>query len=269
MSPSKIKVYDECKLKYKLRYIDRVPDKYNENSSKDAMHFGSYIHKIFELGVEAKSEEELWDIAKEQRDKYEFGPEKEKLTGKCITNFFKFNAKLSETVSAELVFTEQMTDDFTINGIIDRVIKGTTGKYLVIDYKTSKRASTQRDLYRDPQMLMYAAAIHKRYNIPIGDITVSHYYPHLDKLVSICYPASQVNSYIKGELKNKIWDIRKRKTTDFPPVTNRFCDWCGYKDICPSFNSKPGVLAKAIDEAKEERQSKKLRLPKGTKDSGN
>ena len=134
------------------------------------MHFGSYIHKIFELGVEAKSEEELWDIAKEQRDKYEFGPEKEKLTGKCITNFFKFNAKLSETVSAELVFTEQMTDDFTINGIIDRVIKGTTGKYLVIDYKTSKRASTQRDLYRDPQMLMYAAAIHKRYNIPIGDI---------------------------------------------------------------------------------------------------
>ena len=265
MSPSKIKVYDECKLKYKLRYIDRVPDKYNDNSSKDAMHFGSYIHKIFELGVEAKSEEELWAIAKQERSKYEFGPDKEKLTGKCITNFFKFNSKLAETVSAEMVFNEPVTDDFTINGIIDRVIKGATGKYLVIDYKTSKRAATQRDLYRDPQMLMYAAAIHKKYNVPIGDITVSHYYPHMDKLVSICYPTSQVNAYIRGELKTKIWEIRKKKVTDFPPVTNRFCDWCGYKDICPSFNSTPGVLSKAIEEAKEERQKQKPKVPLGTK----
>jgi RecB family exonuclease len=50
VSPSKIKVYDECKLKYKFKYIDYLPEK---DTNTDALQFGSYIHKIFEDGVKA------------------------------------------------------------------------------------------------------------------------------------------------------------------------------------------------------------------------
>jgi putative RecB family exonuclease len=256
VSPSKIKVFQECKLKYKLKYIDRVPDDYNPNSSKDALQFGSYIHKILEDGVGATTEKELWDIASSIREQYVFGEQKEKLTGKCITNFLAFNSQLSDTVSTEQFFSVKFKD-FTLNGIIDRVVKGKEGGYLVIDYKTSKRAMSQRDLYTDPQMIMYAAAVNKQYDVPFDKITVSHYYPHLDKFVTVKYTAATVNSYLNGKLKPQIWDIRKRKLGQFPPVPNRFCDWCGYRDICPAAGGSPMALTEAINKAGPARRAVK------------
>jgi hypothetical protein len=41
--------------------------------------------------------------------------------------------------------------------------------------------------------------------------------------------------YMK-KLTQKIWEIRKKKKDDFFPQVNQFCDWCGYKDMCPKQN---------------------------------
>ena len=50
ISESKSKIYSECHLKYKYRYINRYEE---EAGNADALHFGSYIHRILELGVDA------------------------------------------------------------------------------------------------------------------------------------------------------------------------------------------------------------------------
>ena len=234
VSPSKIKVYDECKLKYKFKYVDYLPEK---STNTDALQFGSYIHKIFEDGVASTSTEELNEIAETLRPNYTFDKERELKIEKCIDNFFEFNNSLSgcEQVSTEQMFAVELKQGYAVNGIIDRVVKGKDGGYLVIDYKTSKRPSTKRDLIKDPQMLLYAYAISVLYTVPISSITLGHYYPHLNKFVHLKFSEPHVLMYMK-KLTQQIWEIRKKKKNDFFPQVNQFCDWCGYKDMCPKQN---------------------------------
>ena len=242
-SPSKYNTYVECNLKYRYKYIDYLKDEYNKGLSKDALQFGSYIHKIFEDGVEAKSVDELRRIARDLRGNYHFKGRVQDIET-CIKHFFEFNSKLEGSVSTEMIFEEKISDDFSLNGIIDRVCKSKNGKYLVIDYKTSKREKTKRELYNDPQLLIYALAMSRMYKTPVNNITVSHYYPLTGNLVSIKYLPNQVNSFAK-KIQDKKWEIRKKKVAQFPPKVNRFCDWCGYKEICP----KHGATNREINEA--------------------
>ena len=246
MSPSKLKTYKECKKKYQFKYVEYLQGIYNVNSNTDALQYGSYVHKIFELGTELETLEELQNLAGELRPNYQFSSIKEKNLDVILENFFKFNKQLEETVSNEMVFKVDITDDYSINGIIDRVIKGKSGSYLVIDYKTSRRPTPKSELFTDPQMLMYAYAISKEFNVPIDKIAVAHYYPHLDKLVSVRYGRAQVSVFLR-ELKNKIWEIRKTKKEQLKASQNQWCNWCQYKDLCPEF----GGTEKCLLEAKE------------------
>jgi DNA helicase II / ATP-dependent DNA helicase PcrA len=258
VSPSKIKVYKDCKLKYKLKYVDYLPENFNANTNTDALQFGSYVHEILEHGLECDSVEGLYEIAKDLRHKYVFGEEKAKLLDACITNFFDWNAKLKgETVATELVFAVEYKT-FTINGIIDRLLRSPQGNYLVIDYKTSKSPLSKKQLYNDDQLIMYAAAVSKLYNVSPSNITLGHYYPHLDKLVTIVYPPTIVSAYLNNSLDRKIWDIRKRKKDQFPAEKNRFCNWCGFKDICPLYNEGSTLkLEGVIAEHKERKRKEK------------
>lgn len=261
VSPSKIKVYDECKLKYKFKYVDYLPEK---STNTDALQFGSYIHKIFEDGVASTSAEELNEIAKTLRPNYTFDKEREMKVEKCINNFFAFNNSLSscEQISTEQSFAVELKQGYAVNGIIDRIVKSQDGGYLVIDYKTSKRASTKRELFNDPQMLLYAYAVSVLYTVPIASITLAHYYPHMDKLVHVKFSEPHVLMYMK-KLTQKIWEIRKKKKDDFFPQVNQYCDWCGYKDMCPKQN--PTTHLAEYTEAVKAKKAAKKKVPLGTK----
>ena len=254
-SPSKLNTFDECQLKYKYKYIHYLKEMYNEKASKDALQYGSYIHKILEDGVHCTTVEELREHAERLRDNYVFKG-REKDTEKCIKNFLEFNLKLTETVSTEMMFRENVLEDLEVNGIIDRVVKGSTGKYLVIDYKTSKREKTKRELYNDPQLMIYAAAVSKMYNVNMKDITVAHYYPLTNNLVTISYLPTHVKNFIR-KLDEKKWSIRKKKIVEFKPRVNMFCDWCGFKGICPSHGASSKTIEEALTEHKAKSKSKK------------
>lgn len=240
VSPSKLKTYNECHAKYKFQYIDRLPQIFNENSNTDALQYGQYIHRIFELGYECGTVEEIHQIAKDIRENYEFEGYGPKKIANCVNNFYEFNKSLSKTADVERKF-EVEVDSFTLNGIIDRVIIGEEGGILVLDYKTSKRMSTPSELYSDPQMLMYAFAAHNIYDVPYNKITLGHYYPTQDKLVTIRLPQGKVEQYIRQKVKEKVWEIRKRKKDQFRSMYNNFCPWCGFRGICDQFNSQPEI----------------------------
>ncbi len=237
--------------------MDYLNDIYNENSNTDALQYGSYVHKIFELGTELKTIEELEALAGELRENYTFPTVKEKNLQVILENFFKFNKKLETTVSNEMVFEIDITDDFKINGIIDRVVKGKTGSYLVIDYKTSRRPTPKHELFSDPQMLMYAYAVSRLMNVPVDKISVAHYYPHLDKLVSVKFGRTQMSVFLRG-LKEKIWEIRKKKKEQLTPTINQYCNWCQHKDLCPEFGGTPQMLEEAKKCEKAKKTAKKV-----------
>jgi len=248
ISESKYSTFKQCKLKYRYKYIDYLKE--DEGLTTDPLHFGSYIHKILEEGVEATTYQELEDLAKEFKPNYKFNNTYTPKIDLCLKNFLRFNASLEETVATELVYKIDVRDDISLNGIIDRVIKGSDDGYLIIDYKTSKREKTKVELYQDTQMKGYCYAIHKLYNVPIDKIVIAHYYPITDNLVTCRYSTVQIHNYIKT-IVDEVWRIRKLKKTDFCASENKFCNWCSYKQLCPIFNDPHTVNSRLDERAKK------------------
>tara|TARA_R110002110_G_scaffold68830_4_gene186107 strand:- start:318 stop:1100 length:783 start_codon:yes stop_codon:yes gene_type:complete len=254
ISESKRSTFQQCKLKYRYKYVDYIPEQDKTNTG--ALHFGSYIHKILEDGVEATSIEQLKTIAEEVKDNYTFQDSYIPKIDVCINNFLRFNASLEETVATELRYEVQLTKDIKQNGIIDRVIKGNKGGYLIIDYKTSKREKGKIDLYQDMQLRGYVYAIHKLYNVPFSEIVAAHYYPLTDTFVNVTYGMPQINDYL-NTVKEEVWKIRKAKKDELKPMINDFCNWCAFKSLCPEFED-PFTVNKKLEEIKISKKLKKL-----------
>jgi len=254
ISESKSKTFKECQLKYRYRYVDRIKE---ERTNTDPLHFGSYIHKIFEDGFQANTLDQLTVIAENVKKDYTFSETYTPKIKVCLENFLRFNATLAETVSTEMVY-EIIYDkekDLKLNGIIDRVIKGKDGGYLIIDYKTSKRESTELDMYQDRQMMGYAYAIHKKLGVSLANISVAHYYPLTNNFVACKYSPNQIKQYLKEKV-DQMWKIRKMKKPDFKAMQNQFCNWCGYKNLCPEFNSGL-VCEQRLQALKDAKKTKK------------
>jgi len=213
------------------------------------MQFGSYIHKILELGVKAKTYEELTKIAEEQRPNYTFNDSYQKKIFICLKNFLRFNATLEETIGTELDFKVALIEGTDQRVVIDRIIKSKQGSYLVIDYKTSADEKTKLELFNNDQLKAYTYAVSENFKIPVTKVIAAHYYPLTNNFVHVQYLPGQIQKYLI-EVRKDIWDIRKKKKDDFTPRRNEFCNWCGYKDKCTEFYSAEDVKCR-IDEAKK------------------
>tara|TARA_R110002020_G_scaffold22920_9_gene76870 strand:- start:9456 stop:10256 length:801 start_codon:yes stop_codon:yes gene_type:complete len=260
-SHSKGDTLKQCPLKFYLRYYEYIPE---EEVNKDALNFGSFIHKILEDGYQENSLKNLEKLAEQHRATYKVGKKEKTRTNKCLKNFLRFNEKLGETVGVEYQFKIDLEEGMAYIGIIDRIIKGKDGGYLVIDYKTSKREKSKFDLFNDPQLQGYAFAISEIFDVPVKKITCAHYYPVTGNLVTVGYNSSQITNFKKSKI-NEFWRVRKMKKEEFAPQANEFCNWCGYQKYCPK-KTNPGVARCNLQEAKqlikESRTSAKRKAPR-------
>ena len=254
-SHSKGDTLKQCPFKFYLRYYEYIPE---EGTNQDALNFGSYIHKILEDGYQEDSLKGLEKLAEQHKSTYKVGKKEDVRTKKCLNNFLKFNSKLGETVGTEFEFKISLQEGMDYIGIIDRVIKGTDGGYLIIDYKTSKREKSKMNLFNDPQLQGYALAISEIFDVPAHKIKCAHYYPVTGNFVHVTFNRSQLINFKKNKI-NEFWKVRKMKKEDFVPQVNEFCNWCGYKSMCPK-QSDPTSASCRLDEAKakvkEERAKK-------------
>lgn len=232
ISNTKRELWRQCRLKYRYNYVDRLEE--TDKGNTDALQFGSYIHEIFEHGVSATTYEELDSLAQDLRENYHFGKAYEPKVSVCLKNFLRLNASFPETGKAEMSYKQSLGCVDQI-GFIDRIITGKEGGLLVIDYKTGKREKSKFDLFDDPQGMSYVYAVHKIFNIPIKKITFAHYYPLTDTLVTVQYSDAAIIKHNKKVVED-VWNIRKAKKVDLQPSENQFCNWCGYKSLCPVFN---------------------------------
>lgn len=255
ISASRSDIIDQCLWKYKLRYIDRLPGFGAKN--EDALNFGSFIHKIFELGYKEKDLKTLLKIAEQEREAYKVPFRENDRMKTCLENFLIWNQRMGETVSTEQSVSIPLDEnsDISFVGVIDRVIKGTDGGYLVVDYKTSKREKKKKTLMDDNQLKGYAWAIHMLYDVPYEQIYCAHYYPVTGNFVAVKFTKFQIERWKKLQIE-KVWRIRKKKKDEFWAQQNVFCDWCEYKEACPKFQSEE-VVCKRLEEQRELKKSLK------------
>jgi hypothetical protein len=261
ISSSKSDIIDLCLWKYNLKYNLRIPGFGSKN--EESLNFGSFIHKVFELGYKEKDMKSLMKIAEEVRPTYKIPFQMTDRIKMCIEHFLVWNQKLGETLSTESAFETPLDEqhDIIFNGVIDRIVKGNDGGYLVIDYKTSKREKKTKDLLDDKQMMGYAYAIHMKYGVEYSKIFCAHYYPVTGNFYPVRFSKIQILNWKKKEI-DKVWRIRKKTKEDFPPMKNIFCSNCEFIPVCSKFtcekevNQRLDEQIKLRDKLNEEKEKK-------------
>jgi DNA helicase II / ATP-dependent DNA helicase PcrA len=155
-SPSSLQCFDECQKKYEYKYIYKMPDKAPE--SWNAIHLGSFIHKVLEKGVRAnlKEEKPFLDLAKclSLEEKWQSIDLSEAFP--LIKIFFHRNKEKFGSNSKTEFYLKTEIEGLDFQGYADRIDFSSSGEIEIIDYKTGKFSPKPK--YRNWQLGFYALA---------------------------------------------------------------------------------------------------------------
>lgn len=250
-SYSRMSLYNECPLKYKFKYIDKIPEK-----PKKFLFIGRVIHSALELffsKVPPPSLDELFNfIIKEWKNtpydqKGYAKQEYDEIDLQNILNIMK-NFYLKHQDNKKIPFLLEYSTYVTIDGykftiIADKIEYIGNGKIVIVDYKTGKEGDrTPHQLYfyqkiceADPIILK---KIEEKYSDKLNSVEVdSMVYYYVENLKEIRYPRAK-----ESEIK-RFWDeaisvIENILSNKFDPTpSEKACKWCDYKEICEIYSS--------------------------------
>lgn len=156
-SHSSILSFLTCQKKFKMRYLDNI-----EEPPNAAMSFGSLVHKVLEDSSNIPIEESLPFL------KSEFKIDSWKEYFENILNDIEKLFEEYETLHVELKL-----EYGKLRGVIDRVYRHkTTGRILIIDFKTAERQRTYEDLYVDQQLYIYTYLYCSVYGEDINNVDI-------------------------------------------------------------------------------------------------
>ena len=227
---SQNRLYNDCPRKYKYRYIDGIKEPTNDN-----LELGSAVHKVFEL---------YWSADNSAISEYtEALATIERLKGVIYKNklLSEFNELNEGKIGFNLAREQKIErDDFV--AIIDLVHNYTeqSHKYILADYKVTKKPKQELTMYSEGQLLVYKHFFCKEHPwIRPEDVLVQYIniYPYLTG--QIINKTKPVNISI-DTCDNLVEDIAKTKEKilkgDFPKK-KKWCNWCFYRDICENDHS--------------------------------
>ncbi|MFQ6082031.1 MAG: RecB family exonuclease [Candidatus Aminicenantia bacterium] len=282
-SISKIQTFDQCKLQYKYKYIER---KDSELETIEAF-LGNRVHKALrefyesvKHGVIRPQEwliskySELWEKNYHPGIKIvhqQFSPEDYFNKGKkCLIDYYNeyqpFNqGKIVRTEQRINFWVKYQDIKYPFNGIIDRLDWNDRERIFEIhDYKTSGILITQQEANKDWQMALYHLAIMSLWPEAKKTKLIWHYLLFNKEIIS--FREEKELEDLQKSVIEKIKEIESCQ--EFSPEKSALCDWCDYQDICPlwkhpkemeklevnEYRKDPGVrLVAKYSELEEER----------------
>lgn len=218
-SHSRIVVFEQCKRRAELAYIQRIPEPQRPlppGKSEHPNDRGTRLHEAAEKyvrgGVELISELQS------------FSPEFARLR--------ELNEEGKLSLEGEWAYNKKwepvawMSSDVWCRIKCDTIAFMSEDEAVVIDYKSGKRFGNE--VKHSEQMQLYQLGIFLRYP-KIKKVTVELWYLDLDELHSMEYRRDQGMRYLDSFSRRG-----ESMTTceDFPPNPNAFsCRWCPYKPV--------------------------------------
>jgi putative RecB family exonuclease len=261
-SHSKLSAFEQCPLKFKYRYIDKIIPKIEKSIET---HLGKSVHDTLEwlyTNVKDKIISTLDEVIiyYSKAWKKDLSPEiriiNKELTSKDYFNkgiqflieyYTKHHPFDDGTIELEkkILLNLDENKEYQIIGYIDRLVKNLqTGEYEIHDYKTANNLPRQEDVDNDRQLALYAIAIKQLFGKEEEVCLVWHYLAHNKKITS-----KRTNEQLESLKKDTIALIEKiESTTEFNPCVGKLCQWCEYKDTCNALNPN---LPEPTQETKE------------------
>ena len=241
LSPSGAGTFEQCPRRWRLRYVERLPDPPGE-----AALAGSFAHRVLELLMQRDPHERTVEIAKAiaraEWPGVEVDPDFRALgfdeTG---SKHFRWKAwqaieglwALEDPKAVDVRATEHDVEadlgGVPFRGIVDRLDEEGDG-LVVTDYKSGKAPSARFRRGRLDQVLLYAAAVEQA----TGEMPVHARLLYLgQRPVGIKVTREEIDSVV-DKLAGTWAAINTACDTDeFEPRTGPLCGWCPYVDRCP------------------------------------
>lgn len=245
-SHSKLETFEQCKQKYKFKYIDKVEPDIPRTIEA---HLGEIVHETLEWLYQKVMEKIIPSIT----DVIDFYSEKwtEKYSADFLivkkemktTDYFSRGVEFlinyymkhqpfkDNTIATEEKIEINLDDtgEKQLIGYIDRLVHNLEKDEIEIhDYKTSASVFSREKIEHSRQLALYSLAIKQIFG---KDKKVSmnwHFLAH-DMKISI----SRTNEELE-KLRQEVIELINQieQTKSFPKNKSRLCDWCEYKNLC-------------------------------------
>lgn len=246
-SHSRLSVFENCPLQYRLRYVDKV--KTDEPETIEAF-MGSRVHETLEklyrdLRLSRMNTlEELLSFYNDAwyKNYYDdirivkagYTPMNYRDTGeKCIREYYARYLPFNDgkTLGLEQIINIDI-EGYKLKGFIDRLSSSSDGIYEIHDYKTSQHLPLQQHFDSDKQLALYQIGVQDMFG-DAGEVNLIWHYLVFDREIRSRRTLHDLLK-LKSDIVKLIETIEHAEEEyNFQAVESRLCDWCEYQALCP------------------------------------
>jgi putative RecB family exonuclease len=260
LSPSKISSFTDCPLAFRFEAVERIPSKPTVATVK-----GTLVHSALErlMGLEAQSRDrhtaqdclaaaraelpadpEWIELALPEQDHAQFFADAERL----VDAYFGVEDPTTiEPTGLELHLEHTDPDTgMLLRGIIDRLETTPEGGLIVTDYKTGRSPNPKFAQSRMVGVHVYSYLVEKNHGQRPSKVQLLYLG---DQKVITDLPTDQSTRAIERKI-GAIWQAITTacERENFQPRESRLCDWCDYREFCPT---KGGSIQLGVETAAE------------------
>ncbi|ROQ26556.1 putative RecB family exonuclease [Streptomyces sp. PanSC19] len=247
----------QCPLLYRLRVIDRLPEKPNAAAARGVL-VHAVLERLFDVpAAERTAARARAMVAGEWERLLAARPELAELFARdggapvperiaewlaaaeqLVERWFTLEdpARL-EPAERELFVTTTLDSGLRLRGIIDRVDVAPTGEVRIVDYKTGRAPPPEYAADALFQLKFYALVLWRRR----GTLPRRLQLVYLGSGDVLTYDPAEADLRAVERKLLALWDAigRATRTGDWPPRPSRLCDWCPHRAVCPAWGGTP------------------------------
>jgi putative RecB family exonuclease len=254
LSPSRAADFMRCPLLYRLRVIDRLPEKPSEAATK-----GTVVHAVLERLFDAPAAERTparaagmvegeWERLLAARPElaalFEAADPGALATWldsarRLVERWFTLEDPTRlEPAERELYVETLLESGLTLRGYVDRLdVAPATGDLRVVDYKTGK---APRPEYADEplfQMKFYALVLWRLRGVVPRRLQLVY----LGSGDVLTYDPTPGDLRLTERRLLSLWEAIRQATAtgDWRPRRTALCGWCDHQALCPEFGGTP------------------------------
>ena len=263
-SHSRLGMFQQCKQKYKFKYIDKVavdiPDTIETFMGKRVHEALEKLYKDVQFQKLDTKEEVLaffrgeWDarwvdtilIVKKEYSASNYKEMGVKFISDYYDHYTPFNSLT--TIGLETEYRLELDEGNQYHIRMDRLSCDKEGTYYVCDYKTNNQLKAQGELDEDRQLAMYSLWVKQNFK-DCKNVKLVWYFLAFDKEM-----ISERNEEQLANLKMSVQELIKEIEIckEFPTTVTSLCNYCVYKSICPAWKHERELETKTEEEFKDD-----------------